>query len=333
MNTEIGSISMISFSTIPDGFLTCEGQGLSTDNYSELHNSIGYMYGGSLGNFNIPDFTNTHMRGWNNSKSTVGRKDDEVTTRTNRGDTTTGDYVGTKQIGWIQGHIHFRNFETGNANIVYIGGPYPAAGPSMLGGSDNYSSTNAAFYGRCGDSNYGASVNNPYNKLTYFCIKYSNVDDPIGSISYFPYQTVPEGWLHCNGASLNTTAYKELYNAIGYNYGGGAGSFNIPDYRGYFLKFMPAQNVYTYSNTPHIESHKHGSPGTDGNYLDNAPAYAGSPGYASDPGITSEFQFHPLEDIFSDYNNFQTLGSYDTPRTSTELRPRNINMMACIKYI
>ena len=44
--------------------------------------------------------------------------------------------------------------------------------------------------------------------------------------------TLPSGWLWCDGSSYSTTAYPTLFAAIGYTYGGGGGSFNVPDMRG-----------------------------------------------------------------------------------------------------
>lgn len=38
------------------------------------------------------------------------------------------------------------------------------------------------------------------------------------------------GWLVCNGRSLNISDYPELYDVIGEDFGGGEGQFNLPDY-------------------------------------------------------------------------------------------------------
>ena len=48
----------------------------------------------------------------------------------------------------------------------------------------------------------------------------------------------PAGWLLCNGQAVSRTAYSELFGLIGTRYGTGNGSttFNVPDYRGYFLR-------------------------------------------------------------------------------------------------
>lgn len=44
--------------------------------------------------------------------------------------------------------------------------------------------------------------------------------------------TAPSGWFLCQGQSLSTTTYPNLFAAIGYNFGGSGANFNIPDMRG-----------------------------------------------------------------------------------------------------
>jgi microcystin-dependent protein len=44
------------------------------------------------------------------------------------------------------------------------------------------------------------------------------------------------GWLSCQGYSLSTTTYANLFAAIGYTYGGSGANFTIPDFRGCFLR-------------------------------------------------------------------------------------------------
>ncbi|MBF0350591.1 MAG: tail fiber protein [SAR324 cluster bacterium] len=52
--------------------------------------------------------------------------------------------------------------------------------------------------------------------------------------------TPPTGWLYCEGSAVSRTTYADLFTAIGTTYGSGDGSttFNLPDYRGYFLRGM-----------------------------------------------------------------------------------------------
>lgn len=65
----------------------------------------------------------------------------------------------------------------------------------------------------------------------------NNVGIGIGHISMWPTATPPDStWLECDGRSLSTGTYPDLFNVIGYMYGGGGTAFNIPDYRALFLR-------------------------------------------------------------------------------------------------
>ena len=60
----------------------------------------------------------------------------------------------------------------------------------------------------------------------------------IGQIIEFPSNLIPSNTLLCDGAELSREAYPELFAVINTIYGEGDGSttFNIPDYRGAFLR-------------------------------------------------------------------------------------------------
>ena len=55
---------------------------------------------------------------------------------------------------------------------------------------------------------------------------------PYGTIIQSAAINVPDGWMDCDGTSLVTTVYSNLFGAIGYTYGGSSINFNIPDLRG-----------------------------------------------------------------------------------------------------
>ena len=66
---------------------------------------------------------------------------------------------------------------------------------------------------------------------------------PIGTVVAFTGEQVPEGWLLCDGRSLQRQDWPELYRTIGGSHGAGVsplgvkeGDFNLPDYRGRFLR-------------------------------------------------------------------------------------------------
>lgn len=57
---------------------------------------------------------------------------------------------------------------------------------------------------------------------------------PIGSIVPFASDTIPNGWLLCDGRAVSRTKYAELFKAIGTKHGSGDGSttFNVPNIKG-----------------------------------------------------------------------------------------------------
>lgn len=56
--TPPGIISQYAGSTAPSGYLMCDGQSLTTAAYPALFQAIGYQYGGTGANFNIPNLQN-----------------------------------------------------------------------------------------------------------------------------------------------------------------------------------------------------------------------------------------------------------------------------------
>lgn len=56
-DTPIGTIAKYGGTTVPDGWLLCNGQALSKTEYADLFNAIGTNYGGSDSTFNLPALT------------------------------------------------------------------------------------------------------------------------------------------------------------------------------------------------------------------------------------------------------------------------------------
>jgi microcystin-dependent protein len=55
---------------------------------------------------------------------------------------------------------------------------------------------------------------------------------PSGVIHIYAGATVPSGWLLCNGQSVLKSTYQNLFNSIGYVFGGSGTSFNLPNLAG-----------------------------------------------------------------------------------------------------
>jgi microcystin-dependent protein len=56
----------------------------------------------------------------------------------------------------------------------------------------------------------------------------------IGSIVMVMSNDVPPYTLLCNGSSVSTTTYADLFAVIGYNYGGSGANFNLPNFQSHF---------------------------------------------------------------------------------------------------
>lgn len=61
---------------------------------------------------------------------------------------------------------------------------------------------------------------------------------PAGLVNPYAGTSAPTGWLMCDGSAVSRSTYSRLYAIIGTTHGSGDGSttFNLPDYRGRFLR-------------------------------------------------------------------------------------------------
>ena len=97
-----------------------------------------------------------------------------------------------------------------------------------------------------GSSSYDGSFNNGRFKEAVCCIANQNTDYPIGAVMsiMLPVSiatlaaTLPSNVVIASGQALSRTTYSGLWSRIGTLYGSGNGSttFNIPDYRGVFIR-------------------------------------------------------------------------------------------------
>lgn len=68
-------------------------------------------------------------------------------------------------------------------------------------------------------------------------VQLGNLGVITGKIEWFAFNTAPDGYLVCNGASVSRTTYANLFAVIGTNFGSGNGSttFNLPDLRDRYI--------------------------------------------------------------------------------------------------
>lgn len=98
-----GTLDLWPTETPPTGAYECNGQSLSRTNDARLFGIIGARYGApDPDHFNAPDLRGLFVRGWSHGSGV----DPDAATRTNRGDGTAGDHVGTKQGDVFKQHQH-----------------------------------------------------------------------------------------------------------------------------------------------------------------------------------------------------------------------------------
>ncbi|HLA49787.1 MAG TPA: phage tail protein [Thermodesulfovibrionia bacterium] len=162
---------------------------------------------------------------------------------------------------------------------------------------------------------------------------------PTGAVSAYIGTTAPEGWLICNGALVSRTFYADLFAVIGvtHGYGDQSTTFNLPDYRGKFLRGFdngagndPNAGTRTAMATGGVTGDSIGSIQTDafqGHYhnvtnsmlIDTGGSGLTAGGVAY--GASSTNIVAPVTD-----------GTNGTPRTSSESRPKNAGVLYIIKF-
>ncbi|ACL05662.1 Tail Collar domain protein [Desulfatibacillum aliphaticivorans] len=100
-----GSVVAFMGASAPSGWLECSGAAVSRTTYDNLFSVISTMYGVGDGSttFNLPDLRGYFLRGWSHGSG----KDPDAGSRTDRGDGTCGDYVGTRQEDEFASHTHY----------------------------------------------------------------------------------------------------------------------------------------------------------------------------------------------------------------------------------
>jgi len=170
----------------------------------------------------------------------------------------------------------------------------------------------------------------------------NEIGDRVGAIDFFPMSAAPGGYLKANGALVSRTTYAALFAAIGTAFGPGDGSttFALPDLRGEFLRGwddgrgvdggrmvnsnQASQNL-NHSHTAtaaNAGAHSH----TTSVKGDRAPEGAGNLVYG-DENYYNDNVVLPSS-VAGDHTHAITVAASG----GTEARPRNVAMLACIKY-
>lgn len=143
---------------------------------------------------------------------------------------------------------------------------------------------------------------------------------PAGVVATFARNSAPTGWLKANGAVVSRTTYATLFAAIGttFNTGGEAGTdFRLPELRGEFIRGwddargIDSGRVFGSAQGQNIQSHFH-------TIFTGTVSGGTQSGIMVSTGATDDVSGTRSKDVAS--------------VTPTETRPRNVALLACIKF-
>jgi microcystin-dependent protein len=149
----------------------------------------------------------------------------------------------------------------------------------------------------------------------------------VGCVVYFPLSSPPDGYLKANGAAISRSTYSDLFAVIGTTFGSGDGSttFNLPDLRGEFVRCWDD-----------------GKGADSGRSANSSQAQDWKGFYQTNTGQnTFSFSHGPvyMGKSTTSYIGNLFVGGWSAPAAAmgtswdtSEVRPRNIALLACIKY-
>jgi microcystin-dependent protein len=227
----------------------------------------------------------------------------------------------------ISGNFLMINWGNGNKYLqVYVNS-------NPIGSRTQMVSVPYALYANTADTaNYATTALNASSATMA-----NNINLP-GSIMAYGGTTPPAGWLLCDGTSYSVNQYPNLYAVIGANFGGQPGVFNVPDFRGRFLRMVDGNA----GNDPdHDASTNSGADGkryplsAGGNMGNNVGSlqndeyrsHSHRPPNQSNGGGINGWVMSAVS------NSGPTSGSYSTSLSGgSETRPQNVYVNYIIKY-
>ena len=108
--------------------------------------------------------------------------------------------------------------------VADISGAAPLASPALTGTPTAPTAT--------------AGTNTTQLATTAFVNAAADASSPPGMVAHFARSSAPTGWIKANGAAVSRATYAALFSAIGTTFGSGDGSttFNLPDLRAEFIR-------------------------------------------------------------------------------------------------
>lgn len=172
--------------------------------------------------------------------------------------------------------------------------------PPADGTSNFTAKLDGRFFGTLGGDNLKISAeDDTFNVAHNVTVKSFRNLAMVGEIKMYAGLTDPTWGYICDGRSLLTTEHTELFEVIGYTFGGSGSTFNIPDFRGYFARGYDAGRgidsgrVFGSTQEDAFEEHTHTTPfQLSGTNVNNGPTMTALGG-TTDTGATGDTETRP----------------------------------------
>ena len=166
-----------------------------------------------------------------------------------------------------------------------------------------------------------------------------DIGSQVGDVKFTAGSVAPTGWIRADGSAISRTTYADLFSVVGTIYGTGNGTttFNLPDLRGEFIRGWDdsrgadsGRTLGSFQDSDN-KSHDHSATSsTTGSHRHSIPSRGNDStgnGYVEDAssGGTVRTTYTGYE---GSHSHTITVGSSG----GTESRPRNVAMLAVIKY-
>lgn len=162
----------------------------------------------------------------------------------NRGNQTA--ITAKEEAGMYLNQVYNNGYPCSYGNVVTVGGD--GGGQLLLGWSDTDKAIAPLYYRNRRDVSEGWSE--------WRQIAFTTDLVPAGTMQMFAGNTIPAGWLLCDGSAVSRTNYAKLFSAIGTTWGAGDGSttFNLPNSIGRFAEGAATSGSYKSAGLPNIHA-------------------------------------------------------------------------------
>ena len=159
---------------------------------------------------------------------------------------------------------------------------------------------------------------------------------PKGIVSQYTGAAAPDGWMICDCSAISRTVYVKLFSVISTTYGVGDGSttYNLPDYRGHFLRGAGTHGTAAKAaggnfagpslgarENDAMQSHKHATVDSEAYGLLTGGTYPSGGAFSTYTDLRNKDTGVPKTD-----------GTNGTPRIGNETKPANYGVNFIIKY-